>query len=193
MKYNNEDINSKVSKERKPKGKLPINVQLVGGTEVRNRIAAEELRTWDPTVRNLNQAYVTFGIVPRIIAIFMAVFVTWGMLSQGEVTPIKIFAIAMLMLIAFIVLFYNMILALYMRDGYEVTYAIVDELAIDYKYDSSSHRSYINGKKLLMHMEDGSKLTYNFTGVKPIRGFQKGERIDIKVKGNWFLPLEKLH
>ena len=190
MKYNNEDINSE---EHKLKCKLPINVQLVGGTEVRNRIAAEELNSWDPTVRNLNQAYVTFGIVPRVIAIFMTVFVTWGMLESGKVTPIKLFVIAMLMLITFIVLFYNIILALYMRNGYEVTYAIVDELAIDYKYDSSSHRSYVNGKKLLMHMEDGSKLTYNFTGVKPIREFQKGERIDIKIKGNWFLPLEKLH
>lgn len=193
MKYNNEDINSEVSEERKPKSKLPINVQLVGGTEVRNRIAAEELNAWDPTVRNLNQAYVTFGIVPRVVAIFMTVFVTWSMLESGEVTPIKIFVIAMLMFITFIVLFYNAILAFYMRNGYEVTYAIVDELAIDYKYDSDRHQPYVNGKKLLMHMEDGSRLTYNFTGVKPIREFQKGERIDIKVKGNWFLPLEKLH
>ena len=46
---------------------------------------------------------------------------------------------------------------------------------------------------LYMHLSNGEPICYEFGNKKPCREFRKGERIEVKLKGGFYNPVEKLY
>ena len=85
-------------------------------------------------------------------------------------------------------------LKIYMAIGpTEYDYAVVDKLG-----ESDVNYTSYNGKVktypcLYMHLSNGEPICYEFGNKKPCREFRKGERIEVKLKGGFYNPVEKLY
>ncbi len=152
----------------------------------------EALNTYLNTLHDKKQIEQHIPIMFYIVFGFMFI-AGWFAFFKTEHYEMLYFALFATFLFS-IVYFLPLGLKLYMAIGlHEYSYAIVDELG-----DSKLNYKTRNGRVipypcLYMHLPNGEHICYEFGNKKPCREFYKGERIEVKLKGSFFKPVEKLY